>query len=237
MHIVLKAGLRGVATLFIAGFLVACNGKSDTVPSTPVPPSSSVHTNPPPAVTPPTVTPSEAPPPPATDPMPAIAGTPPTKAVIGELFNFQPSASDTSGSKLTFAVSGKPTWASFDGTSGHLWGTPNQKDLGAREQIQISVSDGIHVHALPKFALTVVLPRKSTYGHYFATHYSDTPKDAAMLCEQAGVSGVVWRQTWNQVEPSQGTFDFDSFDKVLSAIAASKNPHCQLWLFVEFKRA
>lgn len=231
MYSALKAGLRGVATLLLVASLTACNGKSDTVASTPVPPSGSVNTEPPPSVA--------SPPPPAipaaADPMPEIAGTPPTKAVIGQLFNFQPSATDKSGSKLAFAVSGKPAWAAFDGRNGHLWGTPDQKDLGAREQVQISVSDGVHSKALPKFALTVVLPRKSNYGHYFSTHYSDTPKDAAMLCEQAGVSGVVWRQTWNQVEPSEGNYNFSSFDQVLSAIASSKNPHCQLWVFVEFK--
>jgi hypothetical protein len=107
--------------------------------------------------------------------------------------------------------------------------------MGTHEQIVISVSDGTHNQALPQFEVTVVMPRKSNYGHYFATHYSDTPADAATLCEQPGVSGVVWRQTWSQVEPSAGTYDFGSFDKVLAAIAASHNPHCQLWLFVEFK--
>ena len=76
---------------------------------------------------------------------------------------------------------------------------------------------------------------KRHYGHYFATHYSDTPATAAMLCEQVGVSGIVWRQAWNQVESAPGVYDFSSFDKVLAAIAASRNPHCQLWLFVEFK--
>jgi hypothetical protein len=50
-----------------------------------------------------------------------------------------------------------------------------------------------------------------------------------------GVSGVVWRQTWNQVEPTAGVYDFGSFDQVLAAIAASNNPRCQLWLFIEFK--
>jgi hypothetical protein len=99
----------------------------------------------------------------------------------------------------------------------------------------ISVSDGAHTQALPQFTLTVVMPRKNTYGHYFATHYSDTPADAAMLCGHTGVSGIVWRKTWKDVEPSQGVYDFSSFDKVLAAIASSRNPKCQVWLLVEFK--
>jgi hypothetical protein len=56
-----------------------------------------------------------------------------------------------------------------------------------------------------------------------------------MLCEQPGVRGVVWRQTWGQVETAPGIYDFSSFDAVLATIAASRNPDCQLWIFVEFK--
>ena len=76
---------------------------------------------------------------------------------------------------------------------------------------------------------------KANYGHYFATRYSDTGDDVAMLCEQPGVSGVVWRRTWREVEVQPGVYDFSSFDGVLEAIAGSHNPKCQLWLFVEFK--
>ena len=75
----------------------------------------------------------------------------------------------------------------------------------------------------------------SHYGHYFSTHYSDTPQTAAMLCEKVGITGVVWRQAWSQVEPKPGVYNFGSFDKVLRSIAASRNPRCQLWVFVEFK--
>jgi hypothetical protein len=226
MHNGIRAGLRGIAGLCVAVFLIACNGTSNTVADsgTPTPTQSS---GPPPSVTPP--------PPSSTEVTPQISGTPPTKAMVGKPFSFQPSATEASGSRLTFSVSGKPVWTKFDSSTGHLWGTPQQADVGAGEQIVISVSDGTHVKALPQFAVAVVIPRKSNYGHYFSTHYSDTPEDAANLCEQPGVSGVVWRQTWNQVEPSAGNYDFSSFDKVLSAIAASKNPGCQLWLFVEFK--
>lgn len=77
--------------------------------------------------------------------------------------------------------------------------------------------------------------RKSNYGHYFATRYSDTVDDVAMLCEQSGVTGVVWRRTWNEVEPRRGQYDFHSFDEVLDGITASRNPQCRVWLFVEFK--
>jgi hypothetical protein len=80
-----------------------------------------------------------------------------------------------------------------------------------------------------------VIGPKPHFGHYFATRYADKPSDAAMMCEHVGVSGVVWRRTWNEVEPAAGVYDFSAFDQVLAAIAASRNPQCQLWVFVEFK--
>lgn len=166
---------------------------------------------------------------------PTIAGNPPAYAVAGQEYSFLPMAADGNGDHLSFAVAGKPDWASFDSATGRLWGTPQSTEVGSNFAVSISVSDGSQSRALPQFALTVVQPHKANYGHYFATHYSDTPADAAMLCENPGVSGVVWRQTWFQVEPAAGSYDFSAFDKVLAAIAASRNPHCQLWLLVEFK--
>ena len=77
--------------------------------------------------------------------------------------------------------------------------------------------------------------QKKNFGHYFATSYSDTPAEAAALCERAGVTGVVWRSTWHEVEPRPGVYNFGSFDKVLHAIVASRKPSCHLWLMVEFK--
>src|SRR5690349_12164922 len=66
--------------------------------------------------------------------------------------------------------------------------------------------------------------RKANYGHYFAVNNLDTPADATMLCEQAGVRGVVWPLTWGQVETAPGVYDFSAYDQVLAAIAESHNP-------------
>lgn len=84
-------------------------------------------------------------------------------------------------------------------------------------------------------AATAAVPQKNNFGHYFATSYSDTTADAVSLCEKTGVTGVVWRQTWHEVETSPGRYDFSSFDRVLSAIAHSRKPSCHLWVMVEFK--
>jgi len=166
---------------------------------------------------------------------PVIRGTPSPSATVGESYEFRPSATDADGNTLRFGISSKPSWAYFSPSTGRLWGSPTAADTGVHEQIKISTTDGVYWRSLPVFSITVTQPHKANYGHYFATRYSDTPADAAMLCEQAGVSGIVWRRTWNQVEPARGVYDFTSFDQVLRAIAGSRNPRCQLWIFVEFK--
>ena len=93
---------------------------------------------------------------------------------------------------------------------------------------QVVMSDLSSVNALApqgiaNISTAALSGHKSHYGHYFATNYSDTPATAASLCEQPGVTGVVWRQAWNQVETAQGAYNFGAFDKVLAAIAHSGN--------------
>ena len=225
----LKTAIRASFCVLAIGAIAACNGTSNSNATT-------ANAPPPVAVTPPPdPVPPPPPPPPPPNSAPQISGTPADQAVVGRTFSFQPQATDADGDRLSYSVTGKPVWASFDAVTGRLWGAPRELDAGRHELIAITVSDGALVQALPQFAVDVVLARKSNYGHYFATHYSDTPADAAMLCEQAGVSGVIWRRTWNEVEPAAGAYDFSSFDQVLAAIAASRKPQCQLWVFVEFK--
>ena len=170
---------------------------------------------------------------------PQISGTPPTEAMVGEPYAFQPTASDPEGSRLRFKVAGKPVWATFNLATGKLYGTPQAVHVATYSNIRISVSDGRLSTALPPFSVTVSQPKpppkKANYGHYFAPRYADTPADAAMLCEQTGVRGVVWRSTWGEVERTAGEFDFNEFDAVLAALAGSQNPQCQLWLFIEYK--
>jgi hypothetical protein len=177
---------------------------------------------------------------------PKIRGTPATAAVVGKIYEFRPQVTDADGSRLRFIVRNQPAWTTFDTATGTLRGTPRSADVGAYPDVTIRVTDGTYWRTLPPFAIRVgadstdvdvqvPLSRKATYGHYFATRYEDTPADVAMLCGQQGVKGVVWRRTWNEVEPSPGVYDFSSFDQVLRAIAGSHNPQCQLWIFVEFK--
>lgn len=170
------------------------------------------------------------------DEPPRIRGTPPSEVTVGTTYEFRPRAWDADGDLLRFRVRNKPAWASFDSTTGALSGRPEPGDVGTYRDVTIRVRDGTSYRTLLPFSITVEARlRKSSYGHYFATRYADGPEDAALICDQPGVQGVVWRRTWKEVEPAPGVYDFSSFDAALTAMAGSHNPECQLWLLVEFK--
>ena len=174
---------------------------------------------------------------------PQISGSPATSVVVGTWYAFAPRASDADGDTLRFTIGNKPSWATFDPATGRLTGTP--KDAGTFADITIRVTDGTYYRALPSFSIIVSTVksqtdlastgRKANYGHYFTSRDDDTVEDLAMLCEQAGVKGVVWRRTWYEVEPKPGVYNFGAYDAALRAIANSHNPQCQLWIFIEFK--
>jgi hypothetical protein len=94
---------------------------------------------------------------------PVISGTPGTSAMVGSWYSFQPVASDPNGDKLTFRISGKPSWATFDSATGQLSGTPTT--AGTFSGIAIRVTDGRTAVSLPKFSITVT----SAAAIYFNT--------------------------------------------------------------------
>lgn len=86
---------------------------------------------------------------------PVITGTPPTTATVGKLYSFQPAARDPSGLKMTFRIWNKPSWASFDSTTGRLYGTPSASNVGTYHWVQIEALDGTYQSWLPAYTLTV----------------------------------------------------------------------------------
>jgi len=100
-----------------------------------------------------TLTVSQAPK--ATSAPPVITGAPPTTATVGTLYSFQPAARDPSGLKMTFQIWHKPSWASFDATTGRLYGTPTASNIGTYNWVQIEVLDGVYQSWLPAYTLTV----------------------------------------------------------------------------------
>ena len=88
--------------------------------------------------------------------VPVISGTPATSVAQDVAYSFTPTASDVdAGDVLTYSITNKPTWASFDTATGALTGTPANADVGTTSNIAISVSDGTLSANLAAFNLTV----------------------------------------------------------------------------------
>ncbi|HHO67505.1 MAG TPA: hypothetical protein ENK12_00605, partial [Gammaproteobacteria bacterium] len=87
---------------------------------------------------------------------PTISGSPATRVDEDSAYSFRPQATDADGDTLTFSISGKPSWASFNASTGRLSGTPRNGDVGTANGIVISVSDGQATAALPAFSIQVV---------------------------------------------------------------------------------
>jgi hypothetical protein len=86
---------------------------------------------------------------------PTISGSPLTSARVNEPYSFQPSASDPEGDALTFQISNKPAWATFDTGTGRLSGTPSTSSTGVFSNVRITVSDGRASSVLAPFSISV----------------------------------------------------------------------------------
>ncbi|MCU8017565.1 Ig-like domain-containing protein [Shewanella sp. SM72] len=86
---------------------------------------------------------------------PTISGSPILIVNQDASYQFTPTASDSVGDTLSFSISNKPTWATFNTATGMLSGIPLNQDVGVTNGIVISVSDGTLSASLPAFNLTV----------------------------------------------------------------------------------
>ncbi|CAA6815411.1 MAG: Unknown protein [uncultured Sulfurovum sp.] len=86
---------------------------------------------------------------------PTITGTPSTTATVESEYSFTPTANDSDGDSLTFSVTGKPSWLSFEVATGKLSGTPSATDVDTSSSMLISVSDGEKSASLASFTLNV----------------------------------------------------------------------------------
>ena len=86
---------------------------------------------------------------------PTISGSPPTSAREGQAYAFTPAAADADGDPLSFSVTNRPAWATFNAANGTLTGTPGVGTVGTYSSITIRVSDGVATTALPAFSITV----------------------------------------------------------------------------------
>ena len=86
---------------------------------------------------------------------PSISGTPAGSVDQDSYYSFIPTATDPDQDPLTFSISNKPAWASFNTASGELSGTPLQEHVGVSNNIIIRVSDGALSTDLAPFSVEV----------------------------------------------------------------------------------
>ena len=87
---------------------------------------------------------------------PVISGTPARSVNAGSAYSFRPTASDADGNTLTYSIANRPSWASFNTSTGQLSGTPSASYVGTYGNIVISVSDGRATASLAAFSISVV---------------------------------------------------------------------------------
>ena len=84
-----------------------------------------------------------------------ISGSPPVNAAVDIEYSFRPTKLVTGGNAINFSIINKPAWTSFNATSGHLRGTPDDADVGTYHNIEITATDGITSTSLPSFSISV----------------------------------------------------------------------------------
>ena len=93
---------------------------------------------------------------------PSISGTPAMSVAAGTTYSFTPSAMDPDADSLTFGVWNKPTWATFNPTTGQLSGTPDASAVGTYPAIVITARDGLVSTSIEPFSITVTEASGST---------------------------------------------------------------------------
>ncbi len=130
---------------------------------------------------------------------PVISGSPARSVTAGSTYSFRPTASDANGDTLTFSITNRPAWATFNTSTGQLSGTPSASNAGTYSNIQIRVSDGKATASLAAFAIEVVAaqPRSATLGWTAPTQNTDgsTLTNLAGYRIHYGTSASVLSQT------------------------------------------
>jgi hypothetical protein len=86
---------------------------------------------------------------------PTIGGVPNVLIDAGALYSFTPRASDPDGDTLTFRADNLPAWATLNGSTGEIAGTPGDANVGMTSMITLEVSDGDAAAQLDAFQIQV----------------------------------------------------------------------------------
>ncbi|TMN64653.1 hypothetical protein CWB85_21300, partial [Pseudoalteromonas sp. S1727] len=72
---------------------------------------------------------------------PTISGTPSITVSEDSPYQFTPTVSDIDGDSLSFSIINKPSWASFNTSTGELSGTPDNSHVGSYAALTILVGE------------------------------------------------------------------------------------------------
>jgi hypothetical protein len=156
---------------------------------------------------------------------PTIAGSPASGTMYGEMYEFVPSASDADGDTLTFDAQNKPAWASFDSSTGKLYGQPTMAHIGNYDGIVVGVSDGTDRASLPAFSVTVSQTAMGVVTLNWAAPTENS--DGSALMDLAGYKIYKRKNSGSfgleiQIDnPSVTTFDVDQLSPATYYFAAT----------------
>ena len=136
---------------------------------------------------------------------PSISGTPPAVVTANTLYEFTPTASDADNNPLTFSISGRPLWTTFDSSSGTLSGTPTSADVGVHGGIVISVSDGSATSSLLAFSINVVADSPACtdcvdFAAVTTSSFANQDFDSNFTIFDGGASIQLDNNTWRQTD-------------------------------------
>ncbi len=117
---------------------------------------------------------------------PTISGSPATSVTVGAAYNFQPSGADADGDTFTYTIQNKPAWATFNGSTGRLTGTPAAGSAGVYGNIVIAVTDTKDTVSLPAFSITVTQPTNGSASLTWTPPTENT--DGSTITNLAGFS-------------------------------------------------
>jgi hypothetical protein len=125
---------------------------------------------------------------------PSISGKPPSSVEVNTTYSFTPSASDPEGDALTFSVSGLPSWAAFNASTGRISGTPMPGDENIYRNIVITVSDGELTDSLDPFSIEVSAAESATGSVTLSWTAPTQNEDGSSLTDLAGFK-LYWGAT------------------------------------------
>jgi len=128
----------------------------------------------------------------SSDPSLTISGTPPLQVLVGTPFSFTPTVDNPDGVSLSFSAANLPGWASINGTTGVISGTPGAGDVGTHNNITVTVSGGGASDTSPAMSIEVVAISSGTATLSWVAPTQNT--DGSPLTNLAGYT-IHWGQS------------------------------------------